>query len=94
MAKKKPQVEEIEEPSLQVECASFSGVARSVQCYSHQGFRDFRIVTLHLKNGTVDKIEYSDPYANFETISRMELQNEIAIHHLNNHWKNGRTLSK
>jgi hypothetical protein len=72
----------------------FTGIARTVQAFDNQGFRNFRILTLHLKDGVVENIEYSDPLANFETISRMELQNEISIIHLNNNWSDGRTLVK
>jgi hypothetical protein len=72
----------------------FTGIARTLQCYDNQGFRNFKILTLHILDGLVINIEYSDPYANFEAISRMELANEIAIHHLNNNWAPGKTLSK
>jgi hypothetical protein len=72
----------------------FTGLARSVQAYDNQGFRNFRIVTLHIQNGKVIKQEYSDPYASFEAISRMEIQNEMSIHHLNNTWADGKSLTK
>lgn len=72
----------------------FTGVARSVEAFDNQGFRNFRILTLHLENGMVMKIHYSDPYASFEAIARMELWNEMSILNLNNNWKNGATLVK
>src|SRR4051812_41159189 len=72
----------------------FTGLARSVEAFDNQGFRNFRIVTLHLEEGVVRKVEYSDPYASFETISRMELWNELSILNLNNNWKAGKTLVK
>ena len=72
----------------------FSGVSRSVECYDNQGFRNFRIVTLTIKNGKVESQDYSDPYASFETISRMEMANELSIHRLNNSWESGKTLGK
>lgn len=72
----------------------FTGVARTVEAYDNQGFRNFKILTLHILKGMVVKIDYSDPYANFETIARMELANEQSILHLNNNWKSGRTLEK
>lgn len=76
------------------EANNFSGIARSVEAYDNQGFRNFRILTLHIEKGQVVKVEHSDPYANFEAISRLELANELAILHLNDRWENGRTLSK
>lgn len=89
MAKK--QSTEVKEPKQD---AGFTGIARSVQAFDNQGFRNFRIVTLHLKEGKVIDTKYSDAYASFEVISRMELSNELAIIHLNNHWENGKTLEK
>lgn len=78
----------------QGERMGFTGIARSVECYDNSGFRNFRILTLHIQDGLVINIERSDPYANFEAISRLEMANEIAVIHLNNTWQNGRTLSK
>lgn len=72
----------------------FSGVARSVEAYDNQGFRNFRILTLTLENGGVVKIERSDPYASFEAIAKMELLNMDSVLHLNNTWAAGKTLSK
>lgn len=72
----------------------FSGVARSVQCFDNQGFKNFRILTLHIENGHVTKVDYSDAYANFETVARLELANEYAILNLNNNWADGKTLGK
>lgn len=73
---------------------SFTGIARSVEAFDNQGFRNFRVLTLHLQDGLVIRIDRSDPYASFEAISKLELWNELAIHHLNNNWENGKTLSK
>lgn len=72
----------------------FTGIARSVEAFDNQGFRNFRILTLHLKDGIVIKTDYSDPYANFEAISRLELWNEIGVIHLNNTWAPGKTMNK
>ena len=72
----------------------FTGIARSVECFNNQGFKNFRIITLHIHQGRVTRQEYSDPYASFEAISRMEITNEIAVHCLNNTWSPGKTLYK
>jgi hypothetical protein len=72
----------------------FSGIARSVEAYDNQGFRNFRVLTLHIKDGIVEDIKYSDPYASYEAIARLELWNELSVHNLNNNWKPGATLSK
>jgi hypothetical protein len=73
---------------------TFSGLARSVECYDNQGFRNFRIVTLHIKCGSVVRVEKSDAYASFEAIARMELANEKGIWNLSNRWKDRDTMSK
>ncbi len=72
---------------------SFTGIARSVEAFDNQGFRNFRILTLHIEDGGVTKIERSDPIASFEAIAKLELTNELAVIHLNNTWTNGKTLS-
>lgn len=82
------------EPQVTHSVPDFTGVARSVQAFDNQGFRNFKILIIHIEHGMVNKIDYSDPYANFEAISRMELSNEIAVHNLNDNWVNGKTLSK
>lgn len=72
----------------------FTGVARSVECFNNQGHNNFRILTLHVEQGVVMRMDVSDPYANFECISRLEYHNETSIIHLNNNWLDRKTLSK
>jgi hypothetical protein len=72
----------------------FTGVTRSVECFNNQGFRNFRIITLYLERGRVVKQEFSDPYASFEAVARMEMTNERSILHLNDHWEAGKALCK
>lgn len=88
-------VDEIE-PVLQVMPSSkFTGMARSVICYNTHGmFRNFKIVTLQIKDGVVVSEELSDPYASFEAIVKLELANVQSVNHLNQNWKEGETLSK
>ncbi len=72
----------------------FSGVARSLVCFDNNGFRNFKIQKLTIKDGVVVTLEMSDAYASFEAITRLELANEMAILNLNNNWKDGESLSK
>lgn len=76
----------------------FTGIARSMQCYLKQDsgydFNLFRILTLHIVKGKVERVEYSDPFANFEAGVRMELANELGLLHLNHRWENGKTLER
>jgi hypothetical protein len=74
---------------------AFTGIARSVQCFMNNGkFRDFRIVTLTIQDGMVIDVKYSDPYASWETIAKLEVISLNSVNHLNTVWKDGRTLSK
>lgn len=82
------------EPQPKQDFEKFSGIARTVECYNNQGFRNFRILTLTIAQGEVTAIERSDPYASFEAMAKMELANEFSILNLNNQWQNGKTLSK
>ncbi len=73
----------------------FTGIARTVVCSdTNKTFRNFRIHTLHLENGKVIKVDKSDAYVNFETISKLELANEISIMNLDMNWKDGKGLQK
>lgn len=72
----------------------FTGVARSIECFDNQGYRNFKILTLYIENGTVVMADYSDPYAQFEAISKLNHFNDLGTLHLNNCWKHKRTLSK
>lgn len=73
---------------------AFTGIARSVQCYMNNGHRNFRILLLHIEEDVVVKTEYSDPYAQWEAISRMDLWNANSLLSLNDSWKPGKALYK
>lgn len=64
----------------------FTGVARSIQCFENSGYRNFRILTLHLVEDTIVKTIYSDPYAIWEAISRLELLTYESALRLNGNW--------
>lgn len=72
----------------------FTGVARSVQCFEHQGHRNFKIVTLTIENDQVIRTELSDPYGTFEIATKLELANNNAIINLNMKWKDQLALTK
>jgi hypothetical protein len=73
----------------------FNGIARSVECFHHNSsFKDYRIVTLHIKDGTVEKIERSVPYASFECGSQLDLMNDKSILNLTIHWRDRRAFQK
>lgn len=72
----------------------FTGLAKSVQAFNNQGFPNFRIMTLNLVNGEVVDISYSDAYASFECISKLEVEMEMLTITLNNNWEAGKTWKK
>lgn len=67
-----------------------SGVARSIVCFNHNGWPNYRIATVTINKGKVTKVNYSDPFANFEAIAKLEYMNEISMIRLNNAWLDGR----
>lgn len=85
MAKAKEPVIEAN-PNFPIE-KKFSGVARSVVCYNHNGWNNFRIVTLTLEDGKVVRAHYSDPLASFEAIQKLELANDYSQLRLNAFWE-------
>lgn len=72
----------------------FTGIARTAQCYENNGHRNFRIVTLHIEDDIVVKTVYSDPYAQWEAISRMDLWNANSMLSLNDSWVDKKALQK
>lgn len=75
------------------EPVSFTGIARSIVCFNtHNQWRNFKIATLHIKDGIVQKIDYSDPYTQWEAASRLDVANDISLIQLNNKWKDGAVL--
>lgn len=72
----------------------FTGIARSVICFENQGNRNFKILSLYIKDGVVTDIEQSDPYANFELIAKLEIQNHVSVLNLNDRWEDGKALLK
>lgn len=73
----------------------FTGAARSLQCFMNNGqFLNFRILTLHIENGSVKRIDYSDPYASFEALTKMELANELSLMRLNDQWEDKKCMAK
>lgn len=70
----------------------FTGQVLTVECYKHFEFMNYRIVTLNIENGNVISTKYSQPYASFEAISKLEGINDIAFKDLLETYKNGKVL--
>lgn len=68
----------------------FTGIARSMECVIHNGFNNFYLVTLAMKDGRVVSRTVSDPYASFEAIARMEIEIHKAALNLNTGYANGK----
>ena|SRR5579859_7690216 len=94
MAKKQSQQLD-EEVQMTHSAIPFTGVAYSVICVDHmKQFRNFKIVALTIEDGIVVKQELSDNYANWETISRLEIITQSSVLNLNDHWEDGKALQK
>lgn len=79
-------------PAVEIKVIPFTGIARTVECYENQGFRNFRVVSLWLKDGVVVKVKKSDPYASFEAGSRLDLANDYSLLSLNTGWADGNVM--
>lgn len=77
------------EPSEKITCT-----ARTVMCFLNQGHNNFKILTIKIVEGIVKAVEYSDPYASFETLTRIELAENKAIINLNSNWVDKKCLSQ
>lgn len=72
----------------------FTGVARTIVCVEHQGFRNYRIVDLFIENNQVTQKCYSDPFAAFEATAKLEIINDFATLKLNTGWTHGQGWKK
>lgn len=68
----------------------FTGMARTVQCFNHNGWQNFRVVTLVIENGIVVQEFKSDPYLMFEAAEKLDLYNDYACLRLNMSWEDGK----
>lgn len=77
------------------ELRGFNGVARSIECIKHNSmFNGFKIVTIHIQDNLVCKIDYSDTYNSFEALDQLEVLNIRAFDNLNMNYKNGKSFQK
>lgn len=78
---------------IEVKPVDFTGIARSLVCISHNNkYRDMKIVTLHVENGIVKKMDVSDHYAAFEAGQWLNHANDLSCLHLNQNWEDGKTM--
>lgn len=65
---------------IKKDAKKFTGVLHAFKYRPHEGFADFCIVTLQLKNGVVESVtEVSDPYAAIECRIKMEIKQAYHI---------------
>lgn len=67
-----------------------TGVAYTVQCFYNQGFSNYKILTLHLKDGVVTAVERSDPYQQFEAQGKLTIKEEAIFDRLRASWLDGK----
>lgn len=71
--------------------SKFTGEALAVVCFDNQGFRNFKIAKLEIKDGAVTSVKYGDPYASFEAIGFLELLSQFSVIKCNNSWSHGKS---
>lgn len=73
MSKKEKEVK-IVEPELPI-IPSFTGTVHTIVYKPHQGFADYAVATMTIEDGLIIGTVYSDPYAAFEALAKLELAN-------------------
>lgn len=61
----------------------FNGTIYTIVPRPNQGFANFAIADVEIKDGVVQKITLSEPYAFFEAIARLEIRNEKMLTEMN-----------
>lgn len=69
-------------------------IARTAMCFHNQGHNNFKIVTLKIEDGKVVDAIFSDAYAQFDAIDRLESAARIGLWNLNVNWHDGEYLKK
>ncbi len=69
-------------------------IARTLECSLNNGYNNFKIVTMVIKNGKVVETTYSDPFALFEAIAKLQIMNDQSSISLNMNWQNGLAWAK
>jgi len=66
----------------------FSGVVYTLVHKPYQGFADYAVATISIKDGVIESMELSDPYMGFEAMHRLELKNEALLEKLRKTYPN------
>lgn len=53
----------------------FSGTVHTLVFRPHEGFADYAVKTLVIRDGIVEEEAMSDPYAGFEALAKLETMN-------------------
>ena len=76
-------------PSEKISC-----MARTVECYENNGFRNMRVVTLFIEDGVIVRTKRSDPWQAFELIAKLDVANHMDVLYLNGQWVDKKTISE
>lgn len=82
-------VKESVPPAEKITC-----MARTVECFENQGFRNMRVVTLFIEDGVVVRVKRSDAWQAFELIAKLDVANHMDVLYLNGQWVDKKTMSE
>lgn len=77
-------------PKKPAPASDFTGMTRSIRCFDHNGWKNYRIVTLILEKGIVVREHLSDPYMNIEAVQKLDLFNDYAQIRLMMGWEHNK----
>lgn len=75
-------VEQTEQPLNTDLGLAFTGQVYTLVHKPHEGFANYGIATIDIKNGVVTKMEVGQPFNAFEAKLRMELKNDAKLEEL------------
>lgn len=67
----------------------FSGEVKAVVYKPHEGFANYSLTTLTIKDNKVTQIEHSQPMAMFEILIKMDRENEKLLERLRKNYPRG-----
>lgn len=67
----------------------FSGEVKAVVYKPHEGFADFSLTTLNIKDNKIINIKHSQPMAAFEILVKMDRENEKLLDRMRKNYPKG-----
>lgn len=75
--------------SEKLKTQEFSGVVHTLMYRPWQGFADYSVVTLTIKDGVVVSTEIGQPLAGFEAFAHLDIKNARLLEHMRQNYPQG-----